>query len=296
MSVLQWDQTGEKVYENGVEKGVFYTVNAAGDYTNGYAWNGLVSVTESPSGAEVNKQYADNRVYASLRSAEEFGATVEAFTYPPESVAALDGAATPTPGVAVGQQGRSTFGMSYVTKIGNDLNPDAGEKIHLVYGATANPSEKAYTTVNDSPEAATFSWELTTTPVDVGTVNSVEYKPTSTITIDTTKEDPAAVSTLKEFLYGTAGTDPSLPSPAAVLAIFTSATLTATPTEPTYDTTTNVMTVPSIAGVSYYDDDDTLLATGPQPAFTRNHVITARPNVGYKFPPDIDTDWLIGDF
>lgn len=295
MPELSWDQTGEKVYENGVEKGVFYTVNGAGVYNNGYAWNGLVSVTESPSGAEVNKQYADNRVYASLRSAEEFGATVEAFTYPKESIPALDGSATPTPGVALGQQGRPTFGMSYVSKIGNDLNPDAGEKIHLIYGASANPSEKAYTTVNDSPEAATFSWELTTSPVDVGTVNAVNYKALSTITVDTTLEDPDAVATLREFLYGTAGTDPSLPSPAAVVAMFTAATLTVTPTEPTYNGTTDVMTVPTIAGVSYYMDDE-LLAPGAQPAFTENHMVEARPNVGYKFPPNVDTDWLIGDF
>lgn len=294
MSVLTWDQTGEKVYENGVEKGVFYTVNGAGAYDNGYAWNGLVSVTESPSGAEVNKQYADNRVYASLRSAEEFGATIEAFTYPLEAIPALDGAASPTPGVSLGQQGRTTFGFSYVTKVGNDLNPDAGEKIHLVYGATANPSEKAYTTVNDSPEAATFSWELTTTPVDVGTVNSVAYKPTATITVDTTKETPSAVATLKDFLYGTAGSDPSLPSPAAVIAMFTSATLTATPTEPTYDGPTNTMTVPTIAGVEYYMDD-TLLAAGPV-VLTENKIVVARPAIGYTFPPNVDTDWLIGDF
>jgi len=293
MSVLQWDQTGEKVYENGVEKGVFYTVNNAGAYDNGYSWNGLVSVTESPSGAEVNKQYADNRVYASLRSAEEFGATVEAFTYPLEAIQALDGAASPTPGVALGQQGRATFGMSYVTKIGNDLNPDAGEKIHLLYGATANPSEKAYTTVNDSPEAATFSWELTTTPVDVGTVNSIEYKPSATITIDTTKETPAAVATLKDFLYGTAGTDPSLPSPAAVIAMFTSATLTATPTEPTYDAGTNTLTIPTITGVTYYINDEAQ-AAGPQ-VLTENVIVEARPNVGYKFPANVDTDWAKGD-
>jgi len=294
MSVLQWDQTGEKVYENGVEMGVFYPVNGAGVYDNGYAWNGLVSVTESPSGAEVNKQYADNRVYASLRSAEEFGATVEAFTYPLEAVQALDGAASPTPGVALGQQGRVTFGMSYVTKVGNDLNPDAGEKIHLIYGATANPSEKAFTTVNDSPEAATFSWELTTTPVDVGTVNSVVYKPTSTITVDTTKEDAAAVATLKEFLHGTAGSEPSLPSPAAVIAMFTSATLEATPTEPAYDDATNTLTIPSIAGVTYYIDD-VAQAAGPV-VLTENVIVEARPNIGYKFPPNVDTDWAKGDF
>lgn len=295
MPVLMWDQTGEKVYENGVEKGVFYTVNGAGVYNNGYAWNGLISVTESPSGAEVNKQYADNRVYVSLRSAEEFGGTVEAFTYPQESIPALDGSATPTLGVAVGQQGRPTFGMSYITKVGNDLNPDAGEKIHLIYGASANPSEKNYTTVNESPEAATFSWELTTSPVDVGTVNAVEYKPVSTITIDTRLEDPDAVATLKEFLHGTAGSDPSLPSPAAVITIFTSTTIEVTPTEPSYDTGTDIMTVPSIAGVEYYMDDE-LLAAGAQPAFTENHMVEARPAIGYKFPPNVDTDWLIGDF
>ena len=294
MSVLAWDQTGEKVYENGVEKGVFYTVSGAGVYDNGYAWNGLVSVTESPSGAEVNKQYADNRVYASLRSAEEFGATIEAFTYPLQAIPALDGSATPTPGVALGQQGRPTFGFSYVSKVGNDLNPDAGEKIHLIYGASANPSEKAMTTVNESPEAATFSWELTTSPVAVGTIGGTEYKPLSTITIDTTKEDPAAVSTLREFLYGTAGTDPSLPTPASVVALFSGAVLTATPTEPTYDGPTNTMTVPSITGVEYYMDD-TLLAAGPV-VLTENKVVEARPAMGYKFTQPVDSDWLIGDF
>lgn len=294
MTALKWDQTGERVFENGVEKGVFYIPNSAGQYTDGVAWNGLVSVTESPSGAEVNKQYADNRVYASLRSAEEFGATVEAFTYPPESIQALDGAATPTPGLALGQQGRTSFGMSYVTKIGNDLNPEAGEKIHLVYGATANPSEKAYNTVNDSPEAATFSWELTTDPVAVGTVNGVEYKPLSTITLDTTKEDPEAVSTLKEFLYGTEGTDPSLPSPAAVLAIFSGATLTVTPTVPTYDDATNTLTIPSVTGVAYSINDQ-IVPAGPI-VLTENTLVTATPTVGYKFPPKIDNDWLFGDF
>lgn len=295
MSVLKWDQTGEKVYENGVEKGVFYTVSGAGVYDNGVAWNGLVSVTESPSGAEVNKQYADNIVYASLRSAEEFGATIEAFTYPFEAIPALDGSASPTPGLSLGQQGRPTFGFSYVSKIGNDLNPDAGEKIHLVYGATANPSEKALTTVNDSPEATTFSWELTTSPVQVGTIGGTAYKPLSTITVDTTKESADAVATLREFLYGTEGTDPSLPPPAAVVAMFSGAVLTATPTEPTYDTTTNVMTVPTVTGVSYYMDDE-LLAPGPQPALTENKMVEARPTVGYKFPNNVDSDWMIGDF
>lgn len=294
MSVLEWDKVGEKVYENGVEKGVFYIINNAGVYNDGVAWNGLVSVTESPSGAEANDQYADNIVYASLRSAERFGATIEAFTYPSEANAALDGSASPTPGVSLGQQKRPTFGFSYVSKIGNDLDPDAGEKIHLVYGATANPSEKAYTTVNDSPEAATFSWELTTIPVYVGTISGTNYKPLATITIDTTKEDPDAVETLKEFLYGTAGTDPSLPSPAAVVALFSGAVLTATPTKPAYVDATNVMTIPTIAGVAYFMDGEAL-AAGPY-TLTENKLVTAAPTIGYKFPPGIDDDWLIGDF
>lgn len=294
MSVLQWDQTGERRYENGVEKGVFYTVNAAGAYDNGYAWNGLVSVTESPSGAEVNKQYADNRVYASLRSAEEFGATIEAFTYPDEAIPALDGADVITPGVVLGQQGRPTFGFSYVSKVGNDLNPDAGEKIHLVYGCTANPSEKAMTTVNDSPEATTFSWELTADKVAVGTVNGTTYKPAATITIDTTKESADAVDTLREFLYGTEGTDPSLPSPAAVIAMFSGATLQVTPTEPAYDDATNTMTVPSITGVEYLVDDQVVPA-GPL-VLTENKIVKARPTIGYKFPSNVDPDWLVGDF
>lgn len=293
MSVLEWDKTGERVYENGVEKGVFYTVSGTGHYDDGHAWNGLVSVTESPSGAEVNKQYADNRVYASLRSAEEFGATVEAFTYPDAAVPALDGAATPTPGVALGQQGRSTFGLSYVSKIGNDLNPDAGEKIHLVYGCTANPSEKAYTTVNDSPEAATFSWELTTDPVAVGTIAGQAYKPLATITIDTTKEDADAVATLKEFLYGTVGSDPSLPAPADVVAMFSGAVLAVTPTVPTYVDATNTLTIPTVTGVVYYIDNE--VVPGGPIVLTANKIVTAKPAKGYKFTQPVDSDWMFGD-
>jgi len=294
MSVLEWGKTGERVYENGVEKGVFYTLDGSGAYSNGYAWQGLVSVTESPSGAEVNKQYADNRVYVSLRSAEEYGATIEAFTYPDAAIPALDGAAAPTPGLVLGQQGRSTFGISYVTKVGNDLNPDAGEKIHLVYGATANPSEKAYTTVNESPEAATFSWELATDPVAVGTIGGIDYKPLATISIDTTKEDADAVATLKEFLYGTEGTDPSLPPPATVVAMFSGAVLTVSPVEPAYDNATDTLTVPSIAGVMYYMKGEVLPA-GPV-VLTENEIVTAKPAMGYKFPPNTDDDWAFGDF
>lgn len=294
MAVLKWDQTGERVYETGVDHGVLYLKNNVGAYVNGYAWNGLTAVTETPSGAEVNKQYADNRVYASLTSAEEFGGTIEAFTYPDE-FEQCDGTATPTPGVGVGQQSRKPFGLSYRTLIGNDTDgQNHGYKLHLVYGATASPSEKSRATVNDSPEAMTMSWEFTTDPVEVGTIASVTYKPTSHLVIDSTKVDAGDLATLEEFLYGTAGTDPSLPDPAAVIAIFSGTVTTVTPTEPTYDAGTNTLTIPSITGVTYYIDDEAQ-AAGPQ-VLTANKIVEARPNQGYKFPPVVDSDWLKGDF
>jgi hypothetical protein len=294
MTTLMWDKTGERVFETGVDHGVLYIPNTAGVYNDGYAWNGLTTVTESPSGAESNKQYADNRVYANLVSAEEFGGTIEAFTYPDE-FEQCDGTATPTPGVGIGQQTRKPFGLSYRTLIGNDTEGQSyGYKLHLVYGATAAPSEKARATVNDSPEAMTLSWEFTTDPAEVGTIAGTTYKPTSHITIDSTKVAADDLATLEEFLYGTEGTDPSLPTPAAVYAMFSGTVLTVTPTEPTYDNATNTMTVPSITGVTYYMDDEPL-AAGPK-VLTANKVVEARPNVGYKFTQPSDSDWLIGDF
>lgn len=192
---LKWDQIGERVYETGVSKGVLYP-QVSGAYPKGVAWNGLINVNESPSGAEATPLYADNIKYLNLLSAEDFGATVEAYTYPDE-FAECNGEKSLAAGVQVGQQTRQAFGMSYQTKIGNDENPDAGYKIHLVYGALAKPSEKSYGTVNDSPEAITFSWELTTTPVEVPGM-----KPTAIITIDSTKVDAAKLSALEEILYG----------------------------------------------------------------------------------------------
>ena len=184
MTRVLWDQVGEKVYETGVDRGVLYIPDNTGDYTTGFAWNGLTAVTESPSGAESNKQYADNTVYLNLKSAEEFGATLEAFTYP-EEFGQCDGSAAPTAGVRIGQQVRKTFGLSYRTLLGNDLDgTEYGYKIHLIYGADAAPSERAYGTVNDSPEAITFSWELSTTKVAVGTVKGVKYDPCASMTID----------------------------------------------------------------------------------------------------------------
>ena len=215
MAVLTWDQVGDRFYETGVDHGVLY-VPTAGVYDSGVAWNGLISVTESPSGAEPSPQYADNIKYLNLLSTEEFGGTIEAYTFPDE-FAQCDGTAFPVEGLAVGQQTRTTFGLSYRTKIGNDTDgQDLGYKLHLVYGALAAPSEKAYATVNDSPEAVTFSWEFTTTPVEV-----TGLKPTALLTIDSTKVAEADLTALETLLYGSELKEPSLPLPDAVIALFT---------------------------------------------------------------------------
>jgi hypothetical protein len=215
MSTLTWDAVGERFYETGVDHGVLYLPDATGVYNTGFAWNGLTTVTESPSGAEPNAQFADNIKYLNLVSAEEFGATIEAFTYPDE-FAECDGTALPSPGVAVGQQGRKMFGLSYRTQKGNDVEgTDYGYKLHLLYGCQASPSEKAYATINDSPEAIAFSWDVTTTPVPV-----TGYKPTSLIVIDSTIVDSADLASLETLLYGSGAVQPALPTPDAVLALF----------------------------------------------------------------------------
>lgn len=196
MSKLIWDQTGERLYETGVKNGVLY-IPTNGVYNKGVAWNGLTAVTESPSGAEATALYADDIKYLSLMSTEEFGATVEAYTYPDE-FAQCDGSASLAKGASIGQQPRKTFGLSYKTTVGNDVDGnDYGYKLHLIYGALAAPSEKAYSTINDSPEAITFSWEITTTPVNV-----TGYKPTASITIDSTKADAEKLAALEKILYG----------------------------------------------------------------------------------------------
>lgn len=215
MVALVWDQTGERLYETGVDHGVLYIPNASGVYETGVAWNGLTTVTEAPSGAEPNAQYADNIKYLNLLSAEEFGLTIEAFTYPPE-FAVCDGSAVPSPGVTVGQQSRSSFGFSYRTKVGNDVAGDSlGYRLHLVYGCLASPSEKAYATINDSPEAVAFSWEVTTTPAPV-----TGHSPTSLIVINSTEVDAADLTALETLLYGDAIGTAKLPTPDEVLAIF----------------------------------------------------------------------------
>lgn len=220
MAKLVWDKTGDRLYETGVKNGVLY-IPTSGVYSKGVAWNGLTAVTESPSGAEATALYADDTKYLSLMSTEEFGATIEAYTYPDE-FAACDGSAELADGVMIGQQKRSTFGLCYKTTIGNDTEGnDHGYKLHIIYGALAKPSERAYSTINDSPEAVTFSWEITTTPVNVAGA-----KPTASLVIDSTKADPSKLSALEDILYGKdgePGNEPRLPLPDEIKTLMTAA-------------------------------------------------------------------------
>lgn len=218
MAKLVWDATGERKYETGVRNGVLYVMAEGGTYPKGVAWNGLTAVTESPSGAEATALYADDTKYLNLISAEEFGATIEAFTYPDE-FAECDGSATLAAGVTIGQQPRKTFGMSYRTVYGNDVNNESyGYKLHLIYGAVAAPSEKAYATINDSPEAITFSWEVKTTPVNV-----TGHKPTASLTIDSTKVDQTKLKKIEDILYGAAEGEARLPLPDEIIQIIQAA-------------------------------------------------------------------------
>ena len=258
--------------------------NSQGAYTNGVAWNGLTAVTESPTGAEANPQYADNIKYLNLVSAEEFGATIEAFTYPDE-FAQCDCTATPSSGVSVGQQSRKTFGFAYRTKLGNDIaGSDYGYKLHLIYGALAAPSGKAYATVNDSPEALTFSWEVTTTPVDVPGL-----KPTAQLTIDSSKVNATKLADLEALIYGTAGVDPVLPLPGDVIDLFADGLTEVVPTAPSYNSTSKVITIPTVTGVTYKIGG--VVKTGTV-TITADTVVNAYANKGYKFPVVSDNDWL----
>lgn len=214
MSKLIWDQTGERLYETGVKKGVLYVQDSGGTYPKGVVWNGLTTVTESPSGAEATPLYADDIKYLNLMSTEELGGTIEAYTYPDE-FSECDGSASIATGVLIGQQPRKTFGMAYTTTLGNDVDSNAhGYKLHLIYGALASPSEKSYSTINDSPEAITFSWEFSTTPVNVA-----GFKPTANIVIDSTKATPEKLTALEKILYGDTDTEARLPLPDEVASI-----------------------------------------------------------------------------
>jgi hypothetical protein len=213
MSKIVWDETGKRFYETGVKKGVLYLQND-GVYNKGVAWNGLTAITESPSGAEPTPLYADDIKYLTLMSAEEFGATIEAYTYP-EEFEQCDGSAEVATGVTIGQQARKTFGLSYVTTLGNDVkNNEYGYKLHIIYGCLASPSEKSYATINDSPEAITFSWEVSTTPVAV-----TGFKPTATMVIDSTKVAAEKLAALEAMLYGTESEEAKLPMPDEIVAL-----------------------------------------------------------------------------
>ena len=286
MAVLTWDNVGERLFETGVAHGVLYLPDETGDYVEAHPWNGLTTVTESPSGAESNPQYADNIKYLNLLSAEEFGATIEAFTYP-DAFAECDGTAVPSPGVAVGQQGRKVFGLSYRTRLGNDLEGvDHGYKLHLSYGAQASPSEKAYSTINDSPEAIAFSWEVTTTPQPV-----TGLKPTAQLVIDSTKVDPDKLSDLEDLLYGTSGDDARLPSPDEVIAVFgaglTEVSLIDAANQPSFVDATGVLTLPAVTGV-VWRVNGTVTSSGVKAPIAAGAIIevTAHAASGYTLVGD----------
>lgn len=212
---LVWDASGQRFYENGVDHVALYLQSDSGAYGEGVAWNGITGITESPDGAEATDLYADNIKYATMRSAETFGGTITAYTYP-EEFGACDGTATPVDGVYLGQQARNAFGLVYRTQIGNDTatTKDDGYKLHIVYGATASPSEKSFETINDSPDAIEFSWEFTTTPV-----TCTGYKSVSTITIDSLKLDSAKLKKLEDVLYGSTTAAATLPLPDEILTL-----------------------------------------------------------------------------
>ena len=215
MAKLVWDQSGQRFYETGVKMGVLYVQNEDGTYPKGVAWNGLTAVNETPSGAEATPLYADDIKYLNLRSAEDFGATIEAYTYP-EEFEACDGSAELAPGVKIGQQARNAFGLCYRTVVGNDIaGNDFGYKLHIIYGATAAPSEKSYSTINDSPEAITFSWEVNCTPVEID-----GFKPTASLIIDSTKVDAEKLAALEAKLYGGESSEAMLPLPSEIAQMF----------------------------------------------------------------------------
>ena len=287
MAVLTWDDLGQRFYETGVDHGVLYVPDDGGIYSPGVAWNGLTTVTESPSGADATAQFADNIKYLNLVSAEQFGGTIEALTYPDE-FQQFDGLAIPTAGVAVGQQTRKRFGLCYRTLKGNDLEGnDFGYKLHLMYGVQASPSQKAYGTVNDTPAPIAFSWTVTTTPAPVSGL-----KPTSLITIDSSEVDGTALANLQTVLYGSSGIDPLLPTPDAVIAMFSGSVTVVDPlTAPTYNSGTHTITVPTQTGITYYVGDTPITAGSHVLSSGQHEIITARANNGFIIGAGNDSDW-----
>lgn len=289
MTVLEWDLVGERTYEAGVDRGVLYLPDGSGNYNNSVAWNGLTTVTEKPTGAAATPQWADNIKYLNLISAEEFGATIQAFTYPDE-FAQCDGTAEPSPGLRVGQQARRHFGLCYRTRLGNDVEgQDFGYKLHLIYGAQASPSDKAYSTINDQPAAIDFSWDISTTPVSV-----TGHKPSSLLVIDSTKVNAAALQALQDLLWGSASADARLPLPNEVIALFSGTVaevdLGTYANQPSYNATTHVVTLPNVTGVQWRVNGADA-APGAQPPLSVGEVadIDAVPTAGHSLKGD--TDW-----
>jgi hypothetical protein len=286
MAVLEFDAAGDKLFEAGVDKGVLYPINTeSGLYDNGFAWNGLTAVNEKPDGASPNRTYADNILYSTLLSAETFGGTIQAYTYPDE-FAACDGSATPAEGVLVGQQARATFGLSYRTKVGNEISSNLGYKLHLVYGALVSPSEKDYVTINDSPAPVEFSWDFNCTPVAV-----TDLEPTCLIIIDSTKVDSDALSDLEDFLYGTISDDPTLPPPDSVLALFTGSITAINLTAATFNGA-HTVTIPSQTGAIWRVDGVVHAAGSVTLTTGQSVVVSATPDAGYVFNQPVDTEYV----
>lgn len=285
MTALVWDDSGKRFYETGVDHGVLYLPDENGAYISGVAWNGLTTVTESPTGAAPTAQYADNIKYLNLFSAEEFGATIEAFTYPDE-FAQFDGLSTPSPGINIGQQTRRSFGLSYRSKVGNDIDgDDHGYKIHLLYGCSASPSQKAYGTVNDSPAAIAFSWSISTNPVSVSGL-----KPTSLITVDSSKVSATVLAALESILYGSVGVDPELPLPDTIVTMFSGGITSVSPIQPTYVLGTHTITIPTVVGLTYYIND--LPVVAGDIVITMDTLVNVRANDGYILTAGTANEWF----
>ena len=290
MTRLQWGAAVDRKFETGTDRGVLYHPNNLGLYESGTAWNGLTAVNLTPSGAESNKQYADNGPYLNLISAEEMGATIEALFYP-NAFERYNGVYQPVPGFSIGQQDRPSFGFSFRTLVGDAVQGTSrGYKLHCLYACQAAPSEKNNQTVNDSPEATAFSWELTTTPVPVGTVNGNELKPTAYLSFDSTLLPASLMDDLVDILWGSASTEPRLPQPAELVTMF-DLDLVA-PDAPTFVSGTGVITIPSVTGV-VYSIGGTPVTAGPQTALDPEEtaVVTAAPDDGYYFAEGTVTTW-----
>lgn len=300
VGVLTWDGAGKRLYETGVDQGVLYIPDTNGAYVDGVAWNGLTGVTESPTGAEANAQYADNIKYLNLYSAEQYEGTLEAFTYPDEwhqfDGNYVDGVTYP--GVILGQQARKSFGLSYRTKLGNDLvGDDYAYKLHLVYGLKASPSERAFTTINDSPSPITFSWSINSTPTSV-----TGRSPLSLLTVDSSKAFSANLTALNTLLYGQVAANPQLPTPDAVLALMRATTVTPInllTTPPSVVTAGGTVTLPAQTGIQYRRMDTGALVTTSfvispinTSVIVKVETIAAVPSLAYYFGPNVQQQWV----